>query len=59
MYIVVIPGGVLDPIGGSNEKNFLGSLSLAITPLHKSVNFYPGCRRFSLVKKNGTEANLQ
>ena len=34
--------GGLGPDWGVKWKNFIGSLTLAMTPLHKSVNFYPG-----------------
>ena len=36
---ILIPGG----FGGLNEKKFPGSLSLAMTPLQHTFNFYPGC----------------
>ena len=40
VYVVVIPGG-FGPDWGGQMKKFLRSLMLAMTPLHKSVNFYP------------------
>ena len=35
---ILIPGG---GVGESNEKKFQGSLSLAMTPLQHTFNFYP------------------
>ena len=32
---------ILWEVWGSNEKNFPGSLSLAMTPLQHTFNFYP------------------